>query len=186
MLQHAISLGYIIKKINWVIHSKQKDFLKPYVEKHTELKKEASINGDSFRVAYHNVFNYRDFTIANNRMKAMKRSSKVNFFDSEQISKNIQLFEMTKINVLLDKPIQVGFVILEIIKVIMHKLWVQLKEIFGDRIFLMYTDTDRFKVHIESEDTYQEFMTHFKDKMDTSNIKKDTRLPYIPGLNRKY
>lgn len=67
----------------------------------------------------------------------------------------------------------------------MHKLWVQLKEIFGDRIFLMYTDTDRFKVHIESEDTYQEFMTHFKDKMDTSNIKKDTRLPYIPGLNRK-
>ena len=55
-------------------------------------------------------------------MKAMKRSSKVNFFDSEQISKNIQLFEMTKINVLLDKPIQVGFVILEIIKVIMHKL----------------------------------------------------------------
>ena len=86
---------------------------------------------------------------------------------------------------MLDKPIQVGFAILEISKVIMHKLWVQLKEIFGDRIFLMYTDTDRFKVHIESEDTYQEFMTHFKDKMDTSNIKKDTRLPYIPGLNRK-
>ena len=91
------------------IHSKLKDFLKPYVEKHTELKKEASINGDSVGVAYHkpminalfgkqmeNVFNYRDFTIANNRMKAMKRSSKVNFYDSEQISKNTQLFEMTK------------------------------------------------------------------------------------------
>ena len=76
-------------------------------------------------------------------------NSKVNFHDAKKISSNVMLYEMTIISVLLNKPIQVGFTILEISKVIMHKIWMELKEIFGDRIMLMYTDTDSFKVNIE-------------------------------------
>ena len=87
--------------------------------------------------------------------------------------------------VLLNKPIEIGFTILEISKVIMHKRWMKLKEIFDDRITLTYTDTNSVKVRIESKDPYLELKNHYNDKLDTSNIKKDTELPYTPGLNRK-
>ena len=52
----------------------------------------------------------------------------------------------------------------------------ELKEIFEDRIMLMYTDTDSFKVKFESEDVYEEFKNKCSDKMDTSNIKTETKL----------
>ena len=156
------------------------------------------MNSDDVGVRYHkfminalfgkqmeNVFNYRDFRIVKDASKARQLNSKVNFHDAKKISNNVLLFEMTIISVLLNKPIQVGFTILEISKVIMHKIWMELKEIFGDRIMLMYTDTDSFKVNIESEDAYLEFKDYYRNKLDTSNIKKDTKLPYTPGLNRK-
>ena len=85
-----------------MIRSEQKDFLKPYIEKHTELRKIASINGDNVGVRYHklmmnalfgkqmeNVFNYRDFRIVKDCFKARKLNSKVNFHDAKKISKNV-------------------------------------------------------------------------------------------------
>lgn len=71
---------------------------------------------------------------------------------------------------LLNKPIQVGLAILEISKVIMHKRWMELREIFGERITLMYTETGSFKVCIENEDAYLELKNNYSDKLDTSNI----------------
>ena len=114
MLQHALSLGYKITKINRAIKSEQKDSLKPYIEKHTERRKIASVNGDIVRLRYHklminalfgkqmeNVFNYRDFRVIKDSIKARQLNSKVNFHDTKKISKNGMLYEMIITNVLI-------------------------------------------------------------------------------------
>ena len=55
---------------------------------------------------------------------------------------------MRKSNVLLDKPIIIGFTILEIAKLEINIHYDRLKEIFGDNMQVLYTDTDSLKLSI--------------------------------------
>ena len=57
---------------------------------------------------------------------------------------------MRKPSVLLDKPITIGFTILEIAKLEMNINYDRLKEIFGDNMCLLYTDTDPLKLLIKN------------------------------------
>lgn len=55
---------------------------------------------------------------------------------------------MRKGSVLLDKPIAVGFAILEKSKAIMYEHYFRLKKHFGDSMELIYMDTDSLKLQI--------------------------------------
>ena len=58
---------------------------------------------------------------------------------------------MRKSSVLLDKPIIKGFTILEIAKLKMSIHYDRLKEIFGDKMQLLYTDTDSWELLIKTQ-----------------------------------
>ena len=53
---------------------------------------------------------------------------------------------MKKSNVSLDKPIIVGFMVLEIAKLEMNIYYDRLKEEFRDKMQLLYTNTDSLKL----------------------------------------
>ena len=91
---------------------------------------------------------------------------------------------MRKSSVLLDKPIIIGFTILEIAKLEMNISYDRLKEIFGDNMWLLYSDTDSLKLLIKNINPYK-FDDSLKDYIYTSNFSCDTIFPLEPGKNEK-
>ena len=53
-----------------------------------------------------------------------------------------------------------------------------LKPKFGDRLELLYTDTDSFILHIQSEDLYEEIKEDVKEHYDTRKYPKNSPLFY--------
>ena len=53
-----------------------------------------------------------------------------------------------------------------------------LKPKFGERLKLLYTDTDNFILHIQSEDLYEEIKEDVKDHYDTRKYPKNSPLFY--------
>ena len=94
------------------------------------------------------------------------------------------LYEIKKATVLLDKPIIIGFTIRKIAKLEMNIHYDRLKEIFGDNMRLLYTDTDSLKLLIKNMNPYK-LDNRLKDHIDTSNFPSDTVFPLEPGRNKK-
>ena len=96
---------------------------------------------------------------------------------------------MTKTQVKYNKPIYVGFTVLELSKWCMYNfVYDYLKPKFGDRVKILQTDTDGLMIEILSDDFYDEIRDDIKDVFDTSNFSTNNKykLPIlnslIPGL----
>ena len=64
---------------------------------------------------------------------------------------------MNKINGKMNQPVYFGLSILDISKIVMYEYWYEYaKPKFGDNANLYYMDTDSFKVHVKSEDIYED------------------------------
>lgn len=78
--------------------------------------------------------------------------------------------QLNKTKVVLDRPIYIGFSILEISKTHLYNFhYSVMKKIYGDNIKLCYTDTDSLLYHIKTDDFYTDMknnITYF----DTSNF----------------
>ena len=97
-----------------------------------------------------NVTKYKGTRIANNALKAKKIASKVTLNNWHILSEFLTLYEMKKSTVLLDKPIIIGFTILEIAKIEINIHYDRLNEIFSDNMYLLYTDTDSLRLFIKN------------------------------------
>ena len=129
-----------LKKVHQIIYAEQSNFMKSYISLTNEKRTECSINKDkigveSFRLASNanfgkqieNVRKYKDTTIANNADKAKKIATKVTLNECHILLENVPLYDMRKPSILLDKPIIIGFTILEIAKLEMNIYYDRLK-----------------------------------------------------------
>lgn len=102
--------------------------------------------------------------------KLTKAVSKVSFRQSEIINDDLVMVRGARQAVTLNKPISVGFTILEISKLIMYKFFYEyLKPKYGDKCKLLFTDTDSLCCHIETEDLEAD-MAENLHLFDTSNF----------------
>ena len=84
----------------------------------------------------------------------------------------------------MNKPIYLGFSILEISKTLMHEFWYEYtKPKYGDNVRLCYTDTDSFIFHVKTEDFYEDTANYVEEWFDTSNYECDR--PLTKGKNKK-
>ena len=82
----------------------------------------------------------------------------------------------------MNKPVYLGFSILEISKTLMHQFWYDyMKPKYGDNARLCYVDTGSFIIHIKTEDFYKDIANNVEKRFDTSN--SDRPLP--TGKNKK-
>ena len=102
-----------------------------------------------------NVRKYKDTRIANNENKAKKITTNATFNDCHILSENVTLHYIRKPNVLLHKPIIIGFTILEIGKLEMNIHFDRLKDFFGDNMHLLYTGTYSLTLLIKNTNSYQ-------------------------------
>ena len=84
----------------------------------------------------------------------------------------------------MNKPIYLGFSILEISKTLMYEFWYNyIKPKNSDNVKLCSIDTDSFIMHIKTEDFYKDIADDVEKRFDTSNYEVSRPLP--TGKNKK-
>lgn len=180
-LKLYVSLGMRLKKIHRVLSFSQNKWMAPYIDMNTELRKKAKsgFEKDLFKLMNNSVYgktleNVRkriDFKIARSEEedKIRKLSSSTGLQAFVIFNENLLGFHMSKSHVLMDKPIYVGFSVLELSKLFMYEFYYnKLKKQYGDRVEVLYTDTDSLLLEIETEDPYVDIAANMDD-YDTSD-----------------
>jgi len=120
-----------------------------------------------------NVRNRENIRLIADPNKLLKAVSKVTFRQSQIVNPELVMVRAARKKVTLNKPIGVGFSILEISKFIMYQFYYEhLKAKYGYRCMLLFTDTDSLCCEIETDDLHRDMGEHL-DLYDTSNFSPD-------------
>lgn len=182
-LKLYLSLGLKLTKIHKVIRFDQKPFLKEYIDFNTNqrAKSKNDFEKDFFKLMNNAVFgktmeNVRkriDFELVNNDMTLDKLTAKPRYQSCKIFNEDLVGVEMQKSKIMLNKPVSVGFCILELSKLLMYDFhYNTMKAKYGDNLTLLFTDTDSLCYHIKTDDIYED-MKDMKDLLDTSEYPKD-------------
>ena len=185
----------MLKKVHRAISFRQA-WLKPYIDKNTELRKNAKNDFEKyffklmddavFGKNMENVRNRRDVKLVVAEERRKKLVSKSNYDSCKQFSKSLMAIEMRKTEVLIDKSIAVGQAILDIIKTLMYEFcYDYLKPKYQDKVKLCYMDTDNFILQIQTDDFYKDIVGHVERWFDTSNYDKNDNRSLEIGKKQK-
>ncbi|GBO33084.1 hypothetical protein AVEN_241115-1 [Araneus ventricosus] len=182
-LQFYLKHGLKLEKVHKILKFQQKPWLKKYIMFNTEQRKNSKsafekdffklMNNSVYGKTMENIRNRVDVQLVNDKKKAQKLVADPTFkrfkiFDNELVG-----VECVKKCSTLDKPIYVGFVILELSKLIMCNFHYNIiKKEYEDKAELLFTDTDSLTYEVENEDIYEN-MSHHMDIYDTSDYPRD-------------
>ncbi|XP_071055501.1 uncharacterized protein [Onthophagus taurus] len=195
-LKQAVAHGLKVYKINRVLSFKQSAWLKSYIDKNTELRQSAknAFEKDFFKLMNNAVFgktmenvdkrvdvrlvtSWEDICMKTGRPKLGARSliAKLNFKNIKTFTETFSAIQMERLHIVYDKPLYVGFTVLELSKLLMYNFFYGfLKPKYGEGIRLCYMDTDSFTVLINSNDVYTDVKLNL-NKFDTSNYSPDNQ-----------
>ena len=78
----------------------------------------------------------------------------------------------------MNKPVDLGFSILEISKTLMYEFWYDyIKQKYQNNAKLCYMDTDSFIISIKTEDFYEDIANDVEKRFATSNYDVSRPLP---------
>ncbi|XP_064214277.1 uncharacterized protein LOC135266857 isoform X1 [Tribolium castaneum] len=184
-LKQALQNGLELTKIHRVLKFNQSSWLKPYIDLNTKLRNQTKnkfekdlfklMNNSVYGKTMENVDNRVDIKLATHWKKnghkygAETWIAKPQFKNCSIFTENLVAIEMNKVQVTYDKPIYVGFSILEISKTLMYDFFYNfLKVKYGNNVQLLYTDTDSLILEIYTENVYNDIKQNI-DRFDTSN-----------------
>lgn len=165
-------------KIKHAISFFQSNWLEPYVQFNTRMRAQSrtefekdfyklavnSVNGKTME----NVRNYVDIKLSDSWKKAIYYIRKPNFSRVKIFKENLVAIHMEHAEVYFNKPIYVGFAVLEHSKHHMYSFYYKkLRKMFKD-VKALYTDTDSLILHIKDKNIY-EIMHKNKDEFDFSD-----------------
>ncbi|XP_075209864.1 uncharacterized protein LOC142317311 [Lycorma delicatula] len=176
-------LGLIVKHIHRVLEFSQSPWLKPYIDFNTEKRAQArnSFEKDFFKLmnnavygkSLENVRNRIDFQLITNERKLDKAIAKLRVKAWYIYNKDVVGISLKKTEIFLNRPIYIGFTVLDISKAIMYEFhYGYMVEKYGDNIKLLMTDTDSLMYHIVTDNVYDDIL-HDIDRFDTSDYPRD-------------
>ena len=113
--------------------------------------------------------------LVNNEKDFLKYTSRPTHITHKIFGKNYAAIHEIKPVLTLNKPIYVGFTVLELSKWLMYDFHYNIiKKHFDTQFLFTDTDTDNLTYEIKSEDVYEEFFTH-KHLFSLSNYPKDSK-----------
>ena len=119
--------------------------------------------------------------LVNNAEDFLKYTSRSTYIACNIFSENFVAIHEIKPALILNKPIYVGFTVLELSKWLVYGSHYNFTKKKFDAEFL-FTDTDSFTYEIKSENVYEEFFK-WKDLFDFSNFPKDSK--FFDDTNKK-
>ena len=116
------------------------------------------MNNAIFGKSMENILNRSNIKLINNNPeKLLKLIKNPNFENAYQISNRLCLVESKPTKKVFDKLIYMGAVILETSKLHMYQFWYNhIKPKYGNKVQLIYTDTDSFVIEIKTNDIYKD------------------------------
>ena len=181
-LQLYLSLGMKLTKIHRVLKFKQSDWMKKYIDFNTEKRTNAANSFEKyfFKLMINSVYGKTmenlqkriNVRLVNNEKDFLKYTSRPTHITHKIFGKNYAAIHEIKPVLTLNKPIYVGFTVLELRKWLMYDFHHNfIKKDFDAK--LLFTDTDSLTYETKSEDVYEEFFKH-KHLFDCSNYPKDS------------
>ena len=190
-LQLYLSLGMRLTKIHRILKFKQSDWMKRYIDFNTEKRKNADndFEKDFFKLMINSVYgktmeNLRkriNVRLVSNEKDFLKYTCRPTYVTHKIFDKDYAAIHETKLVLILNKPVYVGFTVLELSKWMMYDFHSNfIKKDFDAE--LLFTDTDSLAYETRSENIYDKF---FKRKylFDFRNYSKD--LKFYDDSNKK-
>lgn len=186
-LKFYLEQGLVITKVHRVLGFTQERWMEPYITKNTLARSKDGISeiaknlykqlvNSIYGKCLENKRKRRDIRLVTDPLKFMKLLQHPRYKNSIEFNDHLVGMEFAKKEVMLDKPIAVGFTVLELSKLHMQKFWYEkLKSKYGEDITLMYTDTDSFVFELKCED-YEKEILSLKDDFDLSNFPENHKL----------
>ena len=178
-LAHGMRLG----RIHRIISFSQRQFMQPFVRYCNDQRRNAKSDFESglfkllanafYGKSVENVRKRVNARLVTDPIKFVRAVSKANFKRSQIINSGLVLVESTRGKIVLNKPIAIGFTILEYAKLVMYEFYYDcLLPRYGEKIHMCFTDTDSFICHVETPDVHADMATML-DWFDTSNFPAD-------------
>jgi hypothetical protein len=105
--------------------------------------------------------------------RLIKLIAKPTFVSFKIFTEDVVAVHMKKKKILLNKPIIVGFCILDLAKLEMYSFYYKyLKKTYDNNVKLLATDTDSFIIEVETDDIFLDIYND-RELFDTSNFPKD-------------
>ena len=195
-LIQCLKAGLKLTKIHKGIKFIESAWLKPYIDKNTNLRTQAKNNfeKDFFKLMNNSVFgktmenirNRVNVKLVNTEEKFKKLSAKPNYKSCKIFNENLISVHMKKTSLTMNKPVYLGMCILDLSKTIMYDFhYNYIKPKYGEKAKLLFTDTDSLMYEIETEDFYKDISGDVKDRFDTSDYKENHPSGIPTGINKK-
>ena len=178
-LKYYMQLGLQLTKIHRVIQFNQSPWLKDYIEFNTTKRKAStsSFEKDFFKLLNNAVYGKtlenlrkrRNIELTNCEKRSKKLVASPNFKTFKIFNEDLVAVERTKQTVLMNRPIYIGFCVLELSKLLMYQFhYGYVKEKYSNRAQLLFTDIDSLCYHIQTENIYDD-MKEDSDHFDFSD-----------------
>ena len=165
MLKFYIRQGMIVEKIHELISFKQSMWLEKYINFNTQERSQAvNVFEKDFHKLLNNAFYGKTMENVSNRLeleftkkddyeKIINQQSRLNFSDIHKSYENCDSYRFKQIEVLMDKPIYLGFAILKLNKLLMYETYYdKLQPYFEEKnLQLHYMDTHSFVLSVNTK-----------------------------------
>ena len=192
-LQLYLDLGMKLKKVHRALEFNQSPWLKEYIDFNTSKRTVAknSFEKDFFKLMNNSVFgktmeNLRkrvDVKLVTDEKKLLKWVSRPTYVSCKIFNEDLVAVHKIKETLTLNRPAYVGMCVLDLSKTLMYDFhYNYIKDKYGDKAKLLFTDTDSLMYEIQTEDVYKDLFVD-KEKFDNSDYPKDS--PFYFGDNKK-
>ena len=192
-LQLYTDLGLKLTKVHRVLEFNQSPWLKEYIDFNTEKRTNAknAFEKDFFKLMNNSVFgktmeNIRkrvDVRLVTDENKLLKMAAKPTYVSSKIFNENLVAVHKIKETLTLNRPAYVGMCILDLSKTLMYDFhYNYIKQKYGSKAKLLFTDTDSLTYEIEADDIYSDFWKD-KNRFDDSDYPESS--PYFNKSNKK-
>ena len=134
------------------------------------------MNNSVFGKTMENIRKRVDVKLLTNKQQLLRWASKPTFVNSKIFNENLVAIHKIKEQIKLNKPAYVGMCILDLSKTLMYDFhYNYIKQNYGSKAKLLFTDTDSLTYEIEAEDVYQDFWKD-KDLFDNAEYPIDSTI----------
>ena len=189
MLKFYVRHGMVVDKIHEIVSFKQSNWLEKYIKFNTQKRNKAKNDFEKdFYKLLNNAFDGKTMENVRNPLglkffkkdeykKIIKYQSNLTFNGIHKSYENCDSYVFRRNEVLMDKPIYLGFAVLEFSKLHMYETYYdELQPYFGEQnLHLHYMDTDSFILSVNTKDIIKD-LKNLEDIFDFSNLDENHEL----------
>lgn len=184
-LKLYVDLGMKVKKIHQIMAFSQKPFLRGFIEQNHTIRQQATnafqknlskfFMNSVYGKTLQNPRHFTELRLCTSKEQFSKAFQKPNLLQFRILSEDVALCESAYTSFRLKQPLYLGFVILELSKLHMYRMFYHKVRPALPDASVVYTDTDSLYLHLKGPDIDSKLASISSD-LDTSSYPSDHRL----------